>query len=475
MATYVVNYTDVSKSPINVEERDVDRSVAIALFGRRKLKYGEELNENLLHILENFACPDTNERVHLENSNIPLSGTPQLDPDTVEGGALVSTLANAVEGQLWYNSTNQTMYKKTGPAVTDWTPLGGLADITAISGSLLSASDGNGSFTVPLPLPVSNRGYVYTPNECVWVVSSRHYPSDISDMTCEVNMINYDPVVTMEYTPVGGAKQAGVVNYHVIGIKGQTFTAQIPPPITSVKSDFRTLTLTDSYETVVTNPIIIDDNTRITIHFDNSGSMEDTYQPLLIMQSEILMDILLPFYDYDEDKYNEMVTVISHKYEVYDNITVWERTLLWMSMVSDNPETTKEIQLIFQDESSQLDGLSYIHQASGFDQFDPPHANFVADNNRLQAILDASITPEYFRGIFYAVEGDDSRAEDFVDLLIASRDGTGQYSGSSGLSNYPDNFGYVFNVTDGGTPEYYADLIIDGINALGYNIPPRVP
>lgn len=56
--TYVVNYADATKTAINVEDRDVDTaSLPITLYGKGALNYGEGIQENILHILENFASP----------------------------------------------------------------------------------------------------------------------------------------------------------------------------------------------------------------------------------------------------------------------------------------------------------------------------------------------------------------------------------------------------------------------------------
>ena len=57
--TYNVKHTDSTIPPILVSPSDVvDDVVDVVLFGRINLEYGEELNENLLNILENFSCPE---------------------------------------------------------------------------------------------------------------------------------------------------------------------------------------------------------------------------------------------------------------------------------------------------------------------------------------------------------------------------------------------------------------------------------
>jgi hypothetical protein len=205
MVTYVVNYTDTTKIPLNVGERKIDQSLPIAIFGRRQLSYGELMNENLLHLLENFSCPDV-------TPNDP-SGLPQLDPDAADGGALAKTLTNATTGQLWYNSTNNIMYRKTnnnepGNGDQGWVPMGDISDVTSISGSV---KDGE-----VLPLPISNSGHEYTEEECYWIVSPRVYSDEISEMVCKVD--DNTRVVTMSYNTIAGT-QYDAANYMVIGIK----------------------------------------------------------------------------------------------------------------------------------------------------------------------------------------------------------------------------------------------------------------
>ena len=79
--TYRVNYTDDTKSPIIVQDGDVDTSTNIGLVGRGYTGFGEVVAENFLHLLENFS-----------------DETPPARP---------------VEGQLWYNNTNSSMYYYT--------------------------------------------------------------------------------------------------------------------------------------------------------------------------------------------------------------------------------------------------------------------------------------------------------------------------------------------------------------------------
>jgi hypothetical protein len=71
---YTVDYSDSGKTPIIVNDGTVDTSTSIPLIGKNYTRFGEVLNENLLHLLENFA-----------------SATAPSNPS---------------EGQLWYDTQN---------------------------------------------------------------------------------------------------------------------------------------------------------------------------------------------------------------------------------------------------------------------------------------------------------------------------------------------------------------------------------
>ena len=92
---YTINRWDGTAIAV-IEDGTVNQSLDIKLIGKNYAGYGEIQNENFIHVLENFA-----------------------------GG---TSPANAVRGQLWYDSGNKRLKIYTGDivgAVKQWKPIGG--------------------------------------------------------------------------------------------------------------------------------------------------------------------------------------------------------------------------------------------------------------------------------------------------------------------------------------------------------------
>jgi hypothetical protein len=199
MATYNIKFTDINKTPIVVDQGDLDiTSVDVALFGRIKLEYGELLNENLLHLLENFACP--------EDSANP--GNPDLSI------ALEDTLSHPTAGQFWYNSSQEVPFV-WDDIQTKWVAVGSSADFAANSGKILHGQQ--------LPLPVSPSGYQFGYRECIWIVS----PSGIQQTTLGNNGFSYmvcttdkNGLLNHQYGQAGtNILVSGVANYLILGMR----------------------------------------------------------------------------------------------------------------------------------------------------------------------------------------------------------------------------------------------------------------
>ena len=74
---YTIDYSNNGKTAIVVNDGTIDTSTSIGLIGKNYTRFGETLNENMLHLLENFA-----------NATAPT---------------------NPTEGQLWYDSAESQM------------------------------------------------------------------------------------------------------------------------------------------------------------------------------------------------------------------------------------------------------------------------------------------------------------------------------------------------------------------------------
>ena len=219
---YVIKYTDKSKGTITITKSSlVTDLVDIALVGKTRLDYGEVFNENILHLLENFACP----------SQI---GNPDA-PDTVT--AFGTILSNPIDGQKWFNSTSLRLYVYNGTEEI-WVPYANQTDVAGNSGIIA-----HGSY---LPRPVAMNGYVFPYSECSFVVSQHSSRSVAEDGYLPVNteidylrcFVGSDGLVTVQFRYRGeSAIRAGYANYQIIGIRGEANTPVVisvtPYPIPS--------------------------------------------------------------------------------------------------------------------------------------------------------------------------------------------------------------------------------------------------
>ena len=203
--TYILKHTDSNKLKISVPKSSlVVDEYDIALVGKTRLEYGEIFNENVLHVLENFACPE---------------GAPNIPDYTV---AFASLLENPVEGQIWYNSTRERPYIFDG---ANWIPLGLQFDVAGNYGVILDGQS--------LPNPVNAQGYVFPYSECSWIVTPFNYLGEVDFMEC---FTDTNALVTMKYRISGSPPLiSGMANYQIIGMKGNDSIGipPIPPPTPS--------------------------------------------------------------------------------------------------------------------------------------------------------------------------------------------------------------------------------------------------
>lgn len=179
-------YIDIDLGGVN------NTSTDLTLVGRTR-EYGEQYNQNILHLLENFASPEVSDtRTYSIYHAVP------------------DVLLNPVDGQTWFNTTRKINYAYFRGR---WIPQSYAGSTAANWGTVLSG--------VALPRPVGRDGYVFPYAECAWVVAPTYIPSEIKAMTCSVN--GTTGVVSATYTPPIGAVQPMEVFYQIIGIKANDY------------------------------------------------------------------------------------------------------------------------------------------------------------------------------------------------------------------------------------------------------------
>lgn len=244
--SYVIYYTNLDEGTIQIQKSAlILDELDIALIGKTRLEYGEVFNENVLHVLEHFACP---EEIGAE------APTPDL---TIAYGTL---LENPTTGQIWYNKTQEKPFVRT--PFGEWRPMGTINDVAGNSGVIA-----HGEF---LPLPISTDGYNFSVDECSWTVSPFHLPQEIDFMHCFT-----DPtaLVTMQYRLEGEiALNDGFVNFQIIGIKNnvnlgtidcQSVAAPTSTPVVST-TPTPTPTLTMTITPTITPTITVTATATVT-------------------------------------------------------------------------------------------------------------------------------------------------------------------------------------------------------------------
>ena len=220
---YNIKYTDITKTDIDINEGEVDNSTDLTLFGRIKLEYGQQLNENLLHLLENFAAPET-------IGSTFINAIPDFNNATYN-----NILLKPVNGQLWFNTSRKKFYFWDG---TVWFPITNGGDYAANWGTI---SDG---FSLPKPVSATT-GYVFDYSECSWIVSPYQFPGVLDYLLCNSNS---NAQVTSIYSVDGDDTiYEGFATYLIVGIKdnvnlGSVIANPTPTPTPSVTPSAPSLT-----------------------------------------------------------------------------------------------------------------------------------------------------------------------------------------------------------------------------------------
>ncbi len=150
---YTINYSTGSKTPIVVNDGTVDTTTSISLIGKNYTRFGEILNENFLHLLENFA-----------------SGTAPTNPS---------------EGQLWYDTANSKLMLYDG----QWFSIGAPASNTRIE--YRNRQDTLGIYHNTIETIVdSNIVSIITDDTTAWTPHATEYLEDgVTALSTQFNVI----------------------------------------------------------------------------------------------------------------------------------------------------------------------------------------------------------------------------------------------------------------------------------------------
>jgi len=125
--SYSINYSDLSKVPLIIEDGTINATTDLALLGRSVGGYGQYIAQNFLHLVENFASPTPPEAPthgqmwydsqndllkyyntssqwkNVNSSNVNAFGPPEITGDTTLNYA-------SAEGDIWYDTTKDYLY-----------------------------------------------------------------------------------------------------------------------------------------------------------------------------------------------------------------------------------------------------------------------------------------------------------------------------------------------------------------------------
>lgn len=257
MTTYTIHKTDITEAPITVSEDIVITDVFdISLIGQFKTNYGTEVNENMLNILENFACPEA------LNPDGPEASVPDLT-------AVSNTqLHRPTNGQFWYNSTRGLIYYWNG---SNW--------INTPKRNQYAANWGMVNHGEQLPKPVAGDGRVFDYPECIWSVSPAVFVAGIDTFNCNTDA---DANVFMRYRYAGTETMVdGIANYLIIGIdENENQGPSIrPTPIIVSPTPSPTATLTPTPTATVTPSVTTSITPSITATITPSVTSSATPTP----------------------------------------------------------------------------------------------------------------------------------------------------------------------------------------------------
>ena len=158
---YTIKYANNTKTPISLSDSTTDDTLSVTLYGQLQKCYGQGFENNLVRILEKFACPE-------DPSN-------PGNPDSAR--ASNDLFSRAIEGQFWFNKTDSYLYYYDG---SKWKPISKQEDFAANWGVLKDQEY--------LPQPVGEAsGTTFPIGNCVWQVSPYSLPSEVDYMNCSAD------------------------------------------------------------------------------------------------------------------------------------------------------------------------------------------------------------------------------------------------------------------------------------------------
>src|SRR5210317_845199 len=122
---YNIPFTDeANKGNVTVEDNSINTETSMKLPGRLTTDYGQSVNENFLHLLENFAnaSPPTNPvegqlwyDTTQEVDQLKIyDGTNWVAAGGLKKGSFEPEISNSVKGDLWVNTSTSQLYLYTG-------------------------------------------------------------------------------------------------------------------------------------------------------------------------------------------------------------------------------------------------------------------------------------------------------------------------------------------------------------------------
>jgi hypothetical protein len=132
--SYTINYSDLSKIPLVIEDGTINDQTDLSLLGKSVSSYGRFVAQNFLHLLENFASPtepssptvgqlwydSANDllKFYTKNGEWKTASAKTVSnepPPEISGNTTINY--TSVEGDIWYDTTTNNLYIYNG---TDW-------------------------------------------------------------------------------------------------------------------------------------------------------------------------------------------------------------------------------------------------------------------------------------------------------------------------------------------------------------------